>query len=313
MKIQLDNVKRICHGSTHNAFGDTVIFNDHIFICYRAGSDHMSEDGRVIVLQCSLTGKRISQSTLHLPNTDLRDPHFCLDGKALRLLAHTRYIPSNPKAETVSWFSNGNNVWSGVHFPGPRGWWLWRAQVHKGRSWGIGYLRQANQINLYSGQLRGRMEIVSEAILSQQKHGLGYPNESDLRFTSDSTLVTVVRRDADSFTAQLGISKPPYRRWQWQDLGVYIGGPAMHLLSDDTALVAGRSWDSRALHTRLWLLDIVTGKLTSLAVLPSGGDNGYPGLAIHDNTLLMSYYSSHIDNQSRMYLATFSLANKNQR
>ncbi len=155
--------------------------------------------------------------------------------------------------------------------------------------------------------------MVSEAILSQQKHSLGYPNESDLRFTSDSTLVTVVRRDADSFTAQLGISKPPYRRWEWKDLGVYIGGPVMHLLSDDTALVAGRSWDGRALHTRLWLLDTVTGKLTTLSVLPSGGDNGYPGLSIYDNTLLMSYYSSHIDNQSRMYLATFSLANENQR
>ena len=312
--IQLDNIKRVCSGHSHNAFGDAVMFDGDLFISYRCGKSHMSEDGKIVVLQCTATGQRVSCQQLVLPGYDLRDPHFTkgCDGK-LMLIAHTRSSHVHPVPETVSWFSTGNNTWSGISFPGPKSWWLWRAEEFNGKCWGLGYLRHANQLNLYSGSLRGRMEIASNEVLSLRKHGLGYPNESDLAFTSDGRLIAVVRRDADSFTAQLGISKPPYRRWQWQDLGVYIGGPAMHLLNDDSALVAGRSWDGKALHTRLWLLDTVTGKLTTLAVLPSGGDNGYPGLAIHDNTLLMSYYSSHIDNQSRMYLAKFSLDNENQR
>lgn len=308
LKIQLDNIQRVCTGQRHNAFGDAVIFQDQLFISYRSGTHHMSDDGKIIVVQCKLNGQRVSYHQLVLPGYDLRDPHFTptQSGK-LMLIAHTRSSPAHPVPETVSWFSTGNNTWSGIHFPGPRAWWLWRAKEHNGMCWGLGYLRQANQLNLYAGQLRGQMELKREAILSKKKHGLGYPNESDLVFTSDDRLITIVRRDADSYTAQLGISKPPYTQFKWQDLKMYIGGPAMLLLNDDSALVAGRHWDGKNLHTRLWQLNITTAKLTTLAVLPSAGDNGYPGLAIHNDRLLMTYYSSHIDNQSRMYLATFSV------
>lgn len=303
--MKLNDVKRVCHGFTHNAFGDANVFKGQLYICYRAGTTHMSEDGCIIVLQCTMSGSVLSKARLYLPNTDLRDPHFCPDGDTLHLIAHTRFIPSNPKARTVSWFSAGNNSWSGSHFPGPSGWWLWRATSYGGKYWGLGYLRQANQLNLYSGNLRGRMEVTRSEVLSLRKHGLGYPNESDLAFTSDGLLIAVVRRDADSFTAQLGTSKPPYTQFTWQDLGIYIGGPAMLLLNDESALVAGRYWDGKKLQTRLWQLDIGTARLTTLAVLPSAGDNGYPGLAIHEGKVLMTYYSSHIDNQSRMYLATY--------
>lgn len=314
MNIQLDSIKRICSGYSHNAFGDAVMFHGTLFISYRCGTDHMSEDGKVVVLQYTPDGQRISGQQLVLPGYDLRDPHFTetRDGKLI-LIAHTRSSPTHPIPETVSWFSTGNNTWSGIRFPGPKGWWLWRAAECNGKHWGLGYLRQANQLNLYSGNLCRRMEIACNDVLSLRKHGLGYPNESDLAFTSEGTLIALVRRDADSFTAQLGTSKPPYSRFSWVDLGIYIGGPAMLLLDDESALVAGRYWDGKNLHTRLWHLDISTAHLRTLAVLPSAGDNGYPGLAIYEGKLLMAYYSSHIDNQSRMYLATFSLNNENQR
>ncbi len=37
-------------------------------------------------------------------------------------------------------------------------------------------------------------------------------------------------------------------------------------------------------------------------VLPSGGDNSYPGMVWHDGLLWMSYYSSHED-KTNVYLA----------
>ena len=48
------------------------------------------------------------------------------------------------------------------------------------------------------------------------------------------------------------------------------------------------------------------GTLTTLAVLPSGGDTSYPGMVIDDDRLLLSYYSGHED-RTAIYLATFIL------
>jgi hypothetical protein len=41
-------------------------------------------------------------------------------------------------------------------------------------------------------------------------------------------------------------------------------------------------------------------------VLPSGGDNSYPGMAWHDGTLWLSYYSSH-EGKASIYLAEIAL------
>lgn len=37
--------------------------------------------------------------------------------------------------------------------------------------------------------------------------------------------------------------------------------------------------------------------------MPSSGDTSYPGLILDNDLLYMSYYSSHIDNQARVYVA----------
>ncbi|QJR81812.1 hypothetical protein CA267_014125 [Alteromonas pelagimontana] len=125
-------------------------------------------------------------------------------------------------------------------------------------------------------------------------------------FDEDGSLWALVRRDADTFTAQLGFAKAPYRRWQWKDLGEYIGGPVMHRLSSEHALVAGRVWTGKQVYTQVWLLHLPSAKLLPLIRLPSGGDNSYPGMVIKGDALYLSYYSAHIDGQPRVYLATLT-------
>ena len=41
--------------------------------------------------------------------------------------------------------------------------------------------------------------------------------------------------------------------------------------------------------------------------LPSGGDTSYPGMVIHGGLLWMSYYSSHEDGKTSIYLAKIKL------
>jgi hypothetical protein len=44
------------------------------------------------------------------------------------------------------------------------------------------------------------------------------------------------------------------------------------------------------------------GKLTPIAMLPSGGDNSYPGLVFHDGVVWARSYSSH-EGKTSIYLA----------
>jgi len=44
-------------------------------------------------------------------------------------------------------------------------------------------------------------------------------------------------------------------------------------------------------------------ELEELHTLPSGGDTSYPGLIVENDSLYVSYYSCHIDNEARVYMA----------
>lgn len=78
--------------------------------------------------------------------------------------------------------------------------------------------------------------------------------------------------------------------------------------NNDTAWLAGRIWENRQFKTALLSINVTTQKLKIEARLPSGGDNSYPGLVQFKNTLYMSYYSSHEDNKSQIYLAQFDIS-----
>ena len=214
-----------------------------------------------------------------------------------------RTISSRP----LTWFSADALSWSSAKYLGDRFWWLWRLRWHNKRAYGFAYNRGRESLAFYAGNPRGTFTRVNADALSQTRHGLGYPNESDLVFTSDGCAVALVRRDADTCTAQLGRARPPYRHWQWQDLGHYVGGPVMTLTSDNTAIVAGRQWQHAGPKTVVWTLNLSTASLQKQLELPSAGDCSYPGLVVQDGNLYISYYSSHEGGQARVYLAKVRL------
>lgn len=306
MKVVLRRLTRVCRGQSHNAFGDLVYFNGKLLVCYRQGNHHMSDDGVIVVAEINEHGKPHRVVRIASAGGDLRDPHFCIDGDRLYLLAHQRWLTSLGAAKTYTWFSDDGFSWSSRHDPGPDNWWLWRAKAFQGRHWGLAYHRPSEQLDLYAGNLRGKMHKVVSGCLSKSRHSLGYPNETDCYFDNKGNIIALARRDADSFTAQLGRSKPPYTQWQWQDLGDYIGAPVLLPVTDDITLVCGRHFNGQKLLTQLWALNTRSGKLRKLLALPSGGDNSYPGMITKNGKLYVAYYSSHIDNVSRMYLAELS-------
>ncbi|GAB3030377.1 hypothetical protein [Bowmanella dokdonensis] len=295
----------------HNAFTDLCLFRNQLFCCFREAGNHISADGTVRILCLAKNGGLLRQQKVSVPGVDLRDPKLSVtpDGKLL-LLAYARYATKDNKTlygQPTTWLSQDGQSWSSAKAFADKNWWLWRLTWHAGRAYGVAYNRSAQQVRLYAGNPRATFDCIEPDLFSLKTRGKGYPNESDLLFQQDGTLLVLLRRDADSCTAQLGIAKPPYRRWQWQDLGFYLGGPAMKQLDDKTALLAGRIWQKRGPKTALVSLDLHSKKAKLLKVLPSAGDNSYPGLVLDNGDLYVSYYSSHLQHKACIYLHHFRL------
>jgi len=310
-KIQLAWLKPIMTQAKHSAFTDLLVFKEKLFCCFREAATHISADGRVKIVELDLQGNIHNQQQIQLPKVDLRDPKLSItpDGKML-LVAYARH--TNEQGATLfgqptCWFSSDGQSWSSPIFFGERNWWLWRVTWFKGTAYGFAYNRGEQKIKLYAGDPRRAFHCIQDEALSFNKHGLGYPNESHLQFNSDATAYALIRRDADSCTAQLGIAKPPYKQWQWYDLGEYIGGPALLEISEDSYLAGGRYWAGNIPKMALFELDCVQKNLKPFAILPSAGDSSYPGLQKIDNAIYISYYSSHIDNKSQIYLAKLAI------
>jgi hypothetical protein len=299
-------LKKIGNQAEHNAFVDLCEFKQQLFCCYREAGDHISADGTLCILTLDTQGQTLHTSRITIPETDLRDPKITItpDGNLL-MIAYARHTSSDNKTiatRNLTWLSQTGRSWTTAKEFAERGWWLWRVRWHKKQAYGFAYNRKKNTIHLYSGDPRENFQLLQPFALSLDEHKKGYPNESDLIFDNNNAFA-LVRRDADSCTAQLGHSEFPYKKWHWTDLGRYIGGPIMLNLGENSALVAGRIIKQGQFVTGILKMNLLNGDLQELLVLPSAGDNGYPGLVLKGNMLYISYYSSHEDNKSCVYLA----------
>ena len=303
--MKINWLKKITLNGHHNAFTDLIVFDQALFCCFRQASNHVSGDGIICIVKLDMQGKKIGNSAIRIAYCDLRDPKLSIspDGKLI-LLAHARQlnVANKQVSRNLTWVSQDGLSWSSAKKIAQDHWWLWRLRWHNAVAYGFAYNRAANALDFYQGDPRRSFHKIAAGALSLQQHNLGYPNESDVVF-DDRQCFALVRRDADTYTAQLGRSTFPFKQWVWQDLGFYLGGPVMVKLNSNTALVAGRIVYQQRLKTALFKLDLHSGKTSETLLLPSAGDNSYPGLTLHDNTLYLSYYSAHEGEPSDVDLA----------
>jgi hypothetical protein len=304
--MQINWLKKVGNKADHNAFVDLCEFNQQLICCYREAENHISADGSICILTLDTKGNVLYSSRIAIPKTDLRDPKISItpDGDIL-LIAYARQTSINNQtigSRNLTWLSQTGHSWSADKEFADRGWWLWRVRWHKDEAYGFAYNRKQNAIHLYSGNPRSNFHLIQPFALSLKQHKKGYPNESDLIFDHDNAFA-IVRRDADSYTAQLGHSVFPYKKWTWIDLERYIGGPVMMRLDKNVALLAGRIVKHEQFVTGLLKMNLLNGDLQELLILPSSGDNSYPGFVLKEGMLYVSYYSSHEDNKSCVYLA----------
>ncbi|MHC4508543.1 MAG: hypothetical protein ACYTAO_06220 [Planctomycetota bacterium] len=310
--VEVVEVRKIWDQAPHNAFTDLVRWNDAFYCAFREGRGHVSTDGRIRILESKEADTWASAGLISLDGYDLRDAHLSVtpDGRLMLIggaAPRKRDNQSAPTGAFVSFCKDGRQ-WTTPKIVVEPGRWLWCITWNNGKAYGVSYT--AGPGDRYLDLLISDDGIHYEphvARLFEQ----GRPTETTLRFDSEGTCYALVRRDryeTAPTSAFLGISKPDYKQWQWKDLGAdfnSFGGPNFIQIWGGHWLAAGRMHDGGS-HTALCYLDVENGTMTKLTRLPSGGDTSYPGLVWHNETLYMSYYSSHKAKTS-IYLARLKI------
>jgi len=297
-------VRKIWDKAPHNAFTDLMWHQDRWWCVFREGRQHVSPDGalRVITSADGVTWE--SAALLKSEVEDLRDAKLTAasDGRFMLSGAGALHQPKPHTHQSYVWFSKDGRAWGDAIPVADPDYWLCRVTWHKGVCYGIGYAcGKTKSIRLYSSEDGQRFETLAEKLYDQD-----YPNETSIVFLPDDSALCLLRRDPAK--GLLGAARPPYKKWEWKDVGRRIGGPHMVLLPDGRLIAAVRLYDSRTRTSLCWV-NPATGRLDECVVLPSGGDTSYAGIVWHDGLLWVSYYSSH-EGKTAVYLAKVKPAPK---
>jgi hypothetical protein len=332
--MNINWLKKISNKNHHDAFTDLIRLNNQLLLCFRRATDHHSNDGIIVLQRLTLQGKLINEEKFSINNSDLRDPKiYILDNNKLLLTAFARKIETDElgneskTSQNTYWYCSDNLHWEHKGFFAEEFHWCWRLSWHDQHIFSLAYASQTESLHLYRGFELSKLKAYSNPVLSKAEHGLGYPNESDLCFVNEqeaTQAIAIVRRDADTYSTQLGKSIPPFEKWQWQDLPIYLASPRVLTLNNTILLIAARyehgeltsltkeqkqaleyfgsgneirNYSPGELKTGLFKLNRKTKQLSFLLPLPSADDNGYPGVVIDQNGvnktgLWISYYST---------------------
>ena len=299
------SVERIWDRAAHNAFTSLIDFNGTLYSAFRESDGHVSDINGSIRVIASEDGQNW-HSVAHLfeQGIDYRDPQLSVtpDNRIMLNIGGSVYTGGkltsmSPKVsfsnnEGKSFSKAQNIILDPVIKTGTD--WLWKATWHKGK--------------VYAGVYQPKKEKSVQLMVSND--GINYKfittfdviegNETTLRFNKNGEMIAVVRRGGRNNGA-IGVSAPPYKKWEWNALETRLGGPDLIILDNDTMLCATREYLPSKEQTIISRVEL-NGKTTKLLTLPSAGDCSYPGFVMQDGTLLMSYYSSH-EEKTAIYLA----------
>jgi hypothetical protein len=301
---RLLDVRKIAGTAPHSAFTDLIRHNDRFYCVFREGKTHVSPDGSIRILTSPDGRTWESAANITSDTADLRDPKISVmpDGKLLLLVGAALHGKGDVTHQSWTYTSSDGKKWDGPAKVGDDNFWLWRLTWHDGTAYGVGYstARDVKGTRLYATTNGTMLKTIVPELFQK-----GYPNEHAMRFNRTGTAWILLRRDGSESSARLGIADPPYDQWQWHDLGIKIGGPAMIDLPDGRIIVAARLYDQKTRTSLCWL-DATTEKLVECLPLPSAGDSSYPGLVLHGGKLYVSYYSSH-EGKTSIYFATVEI------
>lgn len=298
--MQLLSLHTLAEHAEHQAFTDLAVLDAGLFCVLREGASHVSPDGCIRVLHSSDGQQWQSAALLRCDWADLRDPRLLVraDGRLILHACAAMHKPAPCSHRNLAWLSDDGKRWSEPMAIAEDNIWLWRSHWQGKQALGMGYrCGKPHFLRLYQSADGFDWQVRSEyAYLGS------YANESALMLDSGNRAWCLLRRDPDN--ALLGVAEPPWTDWHWRDIGQRIGSPQWLRLDDGRLLAAVRKYQPHERCCLAWV-DTEHARLDECLALPSGGDCGYPGMALWQGDLWVSYYSSH-QGASRVYLARIS-------
>lgn len=303
------SIQKVWDFAEHNAFPDLIFSQGKFFCTFRESNEHAGgENGKIRILT-SLDAKTwTSVALLDLEGVDLRDPMLSEmpDGRLLLSLGGSRYDKTHYRGRNpcVSFSKNGDK-WSPVKILDMPDEWIWRVTWNKGIGYGVSYWSDPKDRKIPS-ILKLFKTIDGLHYSPIQKIDVSeYPSEVTLRFTTNDTMIVLVRRQGCGW---IGNAKPPYNEWNWFATDYRLGGPNFLILPNGKMWAGSRlhklEGENKHYHTALYEMSLKS--FEPVLELPSEGDTSYPGMVYHNGLLYMSYYSSH-EEKTIIYLATIDL------
>ncbi|MCE9591193.1 MAG: hypothetical protein K8S99_11790 [Planctomycetes bacterium] len=289
------SIRRIYADSNHNMCTGAAWFRDALFVGFRQGDGHVSDNGKVIMLRSRDEGVSFEHVALFRGAVDTRDAHLY---KVNERRMHVVAFETLPVCITNTAWTDDGLTWSPLtRYTGADGWWLWHPEWHKGKHYCAGYTWKKedgsgrNAVAWFESD--NGIDWKQIAVL---REGDEIPSETNLCFRENGEALLLVRREFGDKSPLLMTSKPPYRQWTAVEIPVPIVGLAMWLVNDDIWFSGRWFLNDDVAHMGVFRLE--NGKPVLQMVLPSGPgwDFSYMGVARHplnSSRFALSYYSGH--------------------
>lgn len=296
----------VTNDNQHNAFTDMIQWNGSFYLVFRTAYSHISHKSRLILLKSGNARNWRKCAQFSLENEDIRDPKLAVIQDRLFLYAlKNRSFTAFPYTTIVTSSSNGID-WSAWTDVEPQGWILWRPKSSDLKTW---YTAATSKDRMHTQLLRSIDGIywstVSD-IYKGQRH-----SETAISFQTDSTITGTVRVEGsgqlfgspDACTL-IFCSQFPFLNWKFvTDYTTRLDGPALFKYQGYT-YAAGRYEPGRTgpanrrggqlSRKRTALFRVFQDSLSHMTDLPSCGDTSYPGVVATGDSVLISYYTSDI-------------------
>jgi len=284
----------------YSAFPSICEFKGQYYVSFREGESHIFDRNGIAAGQTrilrSCDGKEWEPVALLTKESyDLRDPKLSVtpDGKLMVTMGGSRYVDKVLEAcvPHVSFSEDGKTFTEPepVIYPDATdSEWFWRVTWNEGTGYAVTYHKLDNEKFALVKTKDGKNY---ETVHKFDNIG-GFPNETTVRFLPDGRMALLIRREKEDAMAYWATSTAPYTEWTIKALNFRIGGPDFIVTGDNEVIAGGRSYVQGERLTYIWEGDF-DGNFNSRFILPSGGDNSYPGFLTVGDELWTVYYSSH--------------------
>ena len=285
----------------YSAFPSITQFQGCYYVSFREAESHIfNRDGKAAgqtrILRSKDGAHWESVALLGKEGYDLRDPKLSVtaDGRLMVIQGGSVYVDRQltDRIPQVSFSSDGRQfsdpepvVIQDDTAPGMH--WFWRVTWVGEVGYTVSYGEPGGDgLTLFKTTDGLHYETVTTIELG------GFPNESTLRALPDGRLGMLIRREKEDKMAWWGVSEPPFTDWDLRPLNFQVGGPDFIVLEDGTIVAGGRAYVFGEYKTYLWK-GSADSPWSAAMILPSGGDNSYPGFLQVGDELWIVYYSSH--------------------